>query len=397
MRILSVQTVKPSVNATTSTYTQSSTYSQTSSSIMTGIQHQQHRRPSQKSTRLLQEMDNSAKELLAFLGELEDKRSSHTLEFVSRSDDTTRQIKDCLADRAKLYDDNSSTTSSSNSSIGVSKIKQVSNKQVSKKYQSDIKSASNYSSIKSKFENFDSGLSSKHSSVKSLKSVVSQKPVISSSRSSSISSSRNSPANSDSNSISNTNIQNSSQNSSINSSRSSPNNELVSRIKDDSKLFGDSAISIDTDDLPLPPPPPKPEANEFMNSAFLPPPGPVFNKSRPLIAPKPAKLGSLQLINACVELEQLDIIEETETRPFEKSEIEKSVIAEEFEEDLPVLQPADQITKQSVEFESASDIFVSKFEAGKISCSKSKAVFDNIDNLPRRRRAGVKKLTDTLT
>ena len=201
---------------------------------------------------------------------------------------------DCLADRAKLYDDNSSTTSSSNSSIGVSKIKQVSNKQVSKKYQSDIKSASNYSSIKSKFENFDSGLSSKHSSVKSLKSVVSQKPVISSSRSSSISSSRNSPANSDSNSISNTNIQNSSQNSSINSSRSSPNNELVSRIKDDSKLFGDSAISIDTDDLPLPPPPPKPEANEFMNSAFLPPPGPVFNKSRPLIAPKPAKLGSLR-------------------------------------------------------------------------------------------------------
>ena len=93
MRILSVQTVKPSVNTTTSTYTQSSTYSQTSSSIMTGTQHQQHRRPSQKSTRLLQEMDNSAKELLAFLGELEDKRSSHTLEFVSRSDDTTRQIK----------------------------------------------------------------------------------------------------------------------------------------------------------------------------------------------------------------------------------------------------------------------------------------------------------------
>ena len=40
---------------------------------------------------------------------------------------------------------------------------------------------------------------------------------------------------------------------------------------------------------------------------------------------------------------------------------------------------------------------MSKFEAGKISCSKSKAVFDNIDNLPRRRRAGVKKLTDTLT
>lgn len=333
-------------------------------------------------------MDNSAKELLAFLGELEDKRSSHTLEFVSRSDDTTKQIKDCLADRAKLYDDNSSTTSSSNSSIGVSK-----NKQVSKKYQSDIKSASNYSSIKSKFENFDSGLSSKNSSVKSLKSVVvSQKPVISSSRSSSISSSRNSPANSDSNSIPNTNIQHSSHNSSINSSRSSPTNELVSKIMDDSKMFGDSAISIDTDDLPLPPPPPKPEANEFMNSAFLPPPGPVFNKSRPLIAPKPVKLGSLQNINACAELEQLEIIKETETKPVEKSEI-----SEEFEEDLPALQPADQITKQSVEFESASDIFVSKFEAGRISCSKSKAVFDNIDNLPRRRRAGVKKLTDTLT
>jgi len=73
---------------------------------------------------------------------------------IGRSDDTTKQIKDCLADRAKLYDDNSSTTSSSNSSIGVSK-NVFQNKQVSQKYQNDIKSASNYSSIKSKFEKFE--------------------------------------------------------------------------------------------------------------------------------------------------------------------------------------------------------------------------------------------------
>jgi hypothetical protein len=108
------------------------------------------------------------------------------------------------------------------------------------------------------------------------------------------------------------------------------------------------------------------------------------------------KLGSPQTINACAELEQLEIIGEIETKTVVKAEIEGE-ISEEFEEDLPALQPADQITRQSVEFESASDIFVSKFEAGRISCSKSKAVFDNIDNLPRRRRAGVKKLTDTLT
>ena len=63
----------------------------------------------------------------------------------------------------------------------------------------------------------------------------------------------------------------------------------------------------------------------------------------------------------------------------------------------PILTPVDHVTKQlELSEASESDVvevnFVSKFEVpGKISCSKSKAVFDNIDNLPRRRRAA--KLT----
>ena len=46
-----------------------------------------------------------------------------------------------------------------------------------------------------------------------------------------------------------------------------------------------------------------------------------------------------------------------------------------------------------VKLESSEDVFVSTYEAGKISSSKTKSVFDDIDRLPRRRRAGVKKLT----
>ena len=53
-----------------------------------------HRRPSKKERALLQEMDNHAKDLLAFLGELEDKRTTHSLEVVCpREDKTTRDIK----------------------------------------------------------------------------------------------------------------------------------------------------------------------------------------------------------------------------------------------------------------------------------------------------------------
>lgn len=256
------------------------------------------RRPSQKSCKLLQEMDNSAKELLAFLGELEDKRNTHTLEFVSSknaNDDTTRQIKDCLAERAKLYNEACGTSSSSSSSSSIPP------KVVSSKYQDDIKqaSSSNYQSIKSKFEQ----------------------------NSSSKSSSRNS--------------------SGRNSTTSSPNttgSTSDNNSQPTSSSFGDSAISMDSDELlSLPPPPPPPENKP---SAFC----------KPALAPKPKRVSLPNTTNAC-----------------------------------ETLKPAKVITTNKTVFEVAEEVYVSKFEAGTISCSKSKAVFDNIDTLPRRRR-GIKKL-----
>ena len=98
MRILSVNTVVGTNNTTSSRSTNSSNLVETAN-----MQQNQHRRPSQKTCRLLQEMDNSAKELLAFLGELEDKRNTHSLEFVPKngSDDTTRQIKICFQKNLK--------------------------------------------------------------------------------------------------------------------------------------------------------------------------------------------------------------------------------------------------------------------------------------------------------
>ena len=151
-----------------------------------------------------------------------------------------------MADRAKLYDgDNCSTTSSSNSSIGFSK---TTNKiPISQKFQNDIKSAtstinssSKYSSIKSKFENLDSGVNSNNSSVKSM------------------------PTRLNSNSSPNS--------SSSRNSNSSPENvEIQNDFLDD------------LDNLPLPPPPPKP----MLESAFL----PVL---KPKIAPKPVKLSNLR-------------------------------------------------------------------------------------------------------
>lgn len=70
-----------------------------------------------KATRMLQEMDNEAQDLLNFLEGLECKRSTHTLEITSKYDDhklsedddncdedsTTQQIRTSLAERRKFY------------------------------------------------------------------------------------------------------------------------------------------------------------------------------------------------------------------------------------------------------------------------------------------------------
>lgn len=63
------------------------------------------RKPNVRQTKMLQEMDDTARDLLAFLEDLENHRSTHQLVCIKSEDKETQGIKNCLEERKKYYDE----------------------------------------------------------------------------------------------------------------------------------------------------------------------------------------------------------------------------------------------------------------------------------------------------